>query len=45
MGNIGDNVYFKCGGRELEFWKMGKFEKKIMVYLGLDDACAYRLGL
>ena len=40
MGNIGDNVHFKCGGREFKILNIGKFE--IFVCLGVDDACAYR---
>ena len=42
MGNIRDNVQFKCEGRELKILK--KFEKFefVRICLGVDDACAYR---
>ena len=40
IGNIGDNVHFKCGGRELKILKIEKFE--IFLCLGVDDTFAYR---
>ena len=43
MGNIGDNVHFKCGGREFKILNIGKFE--IFVCLGVDDAFAYRFRI